>query len=120
MLSKRDKELLINVEFEIVEGCKFYNDEEMGELGEKGEWVIYKDRKYVKRLWEMFDEGHRICMMNGNRKGSYILENIGDDGVWVCKDIDECLDMIDEYECEEEEEDWVDEIKKGFKEELDM
>lgn len=100
MLSKRDKELLVNVGFEIMSGSEFYNEEEMGELGEKGEWIIYKDRKYIKGIWEAFDEGARICMMNRNRKGSYILYNMGDEEIWICKDVDECLDIIDEYECE--------------------
>lgn len=93
MLSKRDKKLLVSAEFEIVEGWDLNGEERVEEKGEKGDWIIYKSRRYVKRLWEQFDGGHRICMMNGNRRGSYILVNIEGGGVWICKDIDECLDM---------------------------
>ena len=78
-----------------LEGFEFVEDEGVeGEYYEKDSWVIYKDREYVRELWNAYDNGSRICMMTKNRKGSYMLFNVEDDGTWVCSSLKGCFNIM--------------------------
>lgn len=84
---------LIKNGFKRVEISDWYKGEDWC----KGDWLITKSKGYVDGLVYGYENGARICWMNKEEYKygyKYVLTNTSDDGVWICKNVYECLRIM--------------------------
>ena len=84
---------------EVLEVYGFEFDEEMG-FYICDDWILSMDKEEIENTIRDFDDGERICIMNREdyKKGmKYMIENVSDCGVWIFGNLEDCVELMEEY-----------------------
>ena len=60
-------------------------------------WTLTKSRELVEELIDEYNGGSRVCIMTPrNYMAKWVLQNLCDDGIWLCSKLEEAISYVEE------------------------